>query len=161
RKVSLSGFAVLLGTFTLLASGCGGSSTATGPSNLAADQTFHDPVNMTGNADYSTLDPDLCQDTTCAQAVQYIFGGGLIAEDPNLNTELWDAKSYNVSSDGLTYTFHLKDNLHYSNGDPVTAADYAYSINRSADPCVASPLSSYVASIKDAATFTAENCDKG
>ncbi len=160
RKLSLSGLAVTMGAFALLASGCG-SSTAKGPANLAKDQILTIPINMTGSADFTSLDPDLCPDTTCAQQIQFIFGGGMFALDANLNVEKWDAKSYDVSSDGLTYTIHLKDNLKYSNGDPVTAADYAYSISRSANPCVASPQSSYVASIKDAATFSAETCKDG
>ncbi|HEV2235780.1 MAG TPA: peptide ABC transporter substrate-binding protein [Ktedonobacterales bacterium] len=160
RKVSLPSLVALLGTIALLAAGCG-STTPKGPANLAKDQTLTIPINMTGSADFSSLDPDLCPDTTCAQQDQFIFGGGMFAEDANLNGEKWDAKSYDVSSDGTVYTIHLKDNLRYSNGDPVNAADYAYSINRSANPCVASPQSSYVASIKDAATFSAETCTNG
>jgi oligopeptide transport system substrate-binding protein len=155
----MSGLAATLGTIALLAAGCG--STSTGIANLAKDQILTIPINMTGSADFSSLDPDLCPDTTCAQLVQLIFGGGMFAQDANLNVEKWDAKSYDVSADGLTYTIHLKDNLRYSNGDAVTAADYAYGINRSADPCVASPQSSYVASIKDAATLSGEVCTNG
>jgi oligopeptide transport system substrate-binding protein len=161
RKLSLPTLAVLLGSMALLASAGCGSSSPTGPGNLASSQVFNYPLNLTGSADFSSLDPDLCQDTTCSQADQFIFGGGLFAEDANLNVEKWDAKSYDISADGLTYTIHLKDNLRYSNGDPVTAADYAYSINRTANPCVASAQSSYVGSIKDAATFSAETCTNG
>jgi oligopeptide transport system substrate-binding protein len=160
KRLSLPALGVMVGTIGLLAAGCG-SSTPTGPANLAKNQTLTIPINMTGSADFSSLDPDLCPDTTCAQIVQYVFGGGMFAQDANLNVEKWDAKSYDVSSDGSTYTIHLKDNLRFSNGDPVTAADYAYSINRSANPCLASSLSSYVGAIKDAATFSSENCKDG
>jgi oligopeptide transport system substrate-binding protein len=160
RKLSLPSLFGVLGTIALLSAGCG-SSSPTGPANLAKDQILTIPINMTGSADFSSLDPDLCPDTTCAQIVQFVFGGGMFAQDANLGVEKWDAKSYDVSSDGSTYTIHLKDNLKYSNGDPVKAADYAYSIDRAANPCVASSLSSYVGAIKDAATLSAETCKDG
>jgi oligopeptide transport system substrate-binding protein len=44
------------------------------------------------------------------------------------------AKSYEVSADGLTYTFHLREDSVWSNGDPVTAQDFVYSWRRLADP---------------------------
>ncbi|HEY7414277.1 MAG TPA: peptide ABC transporter substrate-binding protein, partial [Ktedonobacteraceae bacterium] len=44
------------------------------------------------------------------------------------------AQNWEVSSDGLTYTFHLRPNLKFSNGDPLTAQDFAYSIDRAFDP---------------------------
>lgn len=43
------------------------------------------------------------------------------------------AESWTVSDDGLTYTFTLRDN-HWSDGQPVTAGDYLYAIQRQADP---------------------------
>ncbi len=40
------------------------------------------------------------------------------------------AESWDVSEDGLTYTFHLRDGLKFYNGDAVTAEDILYSLNR-------------------------------
>jgi ABC-type oligopeptide transport system substrate-binding subunit len=160
RKLSLSGLIGIVGAIALLAAGCG-SSTASGPSNLASSQILTIPLNMTGSADFSSLDPALCPDTTCQQIVQFVFGGGLFAQAGDLSAEKWDAKSVDVSSDGTTYTFHIRDNVKFSNGDTVKAADYAYSINRTANPCVASPISSYVGIIKDATTFSGETCTNG
>jgi peptide/nickel transport system substrate-binding protein/oligopeptide transport system substrate-binding protein len=150
---------MLLGSLALLASGCG-SSTPSGPSNLASSQVFNPTHQLGGSADIGTFDPSLVQDTQSSTVVNFVFGG-LITLDKNLSPELWDAKSFGVSSDGLTYTFHLRDNLKFSNGKAVTASDYAYAINRAANPCVASPVSSYVFSIKDATTFANENCSHG
>jgi peptide/nickel transport system substrate-binding protein/oligopeptide transport system substrate-binding protein len=160
RKASLSGLVVLLGTFALLAAGCGGPSSASGPSNLAATQVYKPTLYLAGSADIGTFDPSLVQDVASSTVINFTFGG-LITLDKNLNVELWDAKDYSVSPDGLTYTFHMRDNVEFSNGKPVTSADYAYAINRTANPCVASPVSSYVFSIKDAATFANETCTNG
>ncbi len=44
------------------------------------------------------------------------------------------AQSWDISKDGLTYTFHLKDGLKWSDGSPITSADYAYSFRRMEDP---------------------------
>lgn len=53
-------------------------------------------------------------------------------------TELGQAESYEVSDDELTYTFHLKDNIFWSDGEPVTAQDFVYSWQRIVDPELAS-----------------------
>ena len=47
------------------------------------------------------------------------------------------AESWDVSDDGLTYTFHLRDNAKWSDGTPVTAKDFEYSWRRICDPAVA------------------------
>jgi len=48
------------------------------------------------------------------------------------------AESYEVSADGLTYTFHIREAF-WSNGDPVTANDFVFSWRRLVDPKVAAP----------------------
>src|SRR5258707_1645414 len=115
RKLSLPTLAVLLGSMALLASAGCGSSSSNPIGNLASSQVFNYPLNLTGSADFSSLDPNLCQDTTCAQADQFIFGGGLFAEDANLNVQKWDAKNYDLSPDRLTYTSHLHGKLRIFN----------------------------------------------
>ncbi|MFN1208446.1 ABC transporter substrate-binding protein, partial [Enterococcus lactis] len=44
------------------------------------------------------------------------------------------AKSYDVSKDGKTYTFHLRDNAKWSDGSKVTANDFVYGIQRTVNP---------------------------
>lgn len=48
------------------------------------------------------------------------------------------AESWDVSADGLTYTFRLKDGYKWENGDPLTAYDFQYSARRWADPATGS-----------------------
>ncbi len=52
--------------------------------------------------------------------------------------ESWENKDFKV------WTFHLRPNAKWSNGDPVTAKDFVYSWRRLADPKTASPYESYL-----------------
>lgn len=51
------------------------------------------------------------------------------------------AANYDLSEDGLTYTFHLREDAKWSDGEPVTSADYVYAFRRLMDPNTASPMS--------------------
>lgn len=57
----------------------------------------------------------------------------LVSFDASLNPAP-DAATWDVSNGGTIYTFHLKHNLKFSDGTPLTAADYAYSIDRALAP---------------------------
>lgn len=63
------------------------------------------------------------------------------------------AESYEVSDDGMTYTFHLRDGLLWSDGSPLTAQDFEYAWKRVADPEVASGAASDMWVIKNAQAF--------
>ncbi len=59
---------------------------------------------------------------------------GLVAFDPKLNLIPDLAESWDVSADGMTYTFHLRKNGRFHNGRAVVAQDFVYSWERAADP---------------------------
>ncbi len=63
---------------------------------------------------------------------------GLVASDAAGNNIPGAAASWEISDDGLTYTFHLRDNLTWSNGDPLVAQDYVNAILRTIDPATGS-----------------------
>lgn len=54
------------------------------------------------------------------------------------------AKSYTVSRDGRTYTFHLRQGMRFSDGSPVTAANYKHTLLRVLNPNVGSPIASFL-----------------
>jgi ABC-type oligopeptide transport system substrate-binding subunit len=58
------------------------------------------------------------------------------------------ASSFDVSPDGLTYTFHIRDGLTWADGTPITSQDFADAIARSQDPCIfhghPSPVETYL-----------------
>lgn len=64
---------------------------------------------------------------------------GLVTFDSRLHV-VPDTATFEVDTTGTIYTFHLKHNLHFSDGKPLTAADYAYSINRALDPTLCTVL---------------------
>ena len=64
---------------------------------------------------------------------------GLVAEDPvDLHPVPGVAEKWEVSEDGKIYTFHIRENAKWSNGDPVTANDFAKSYKRILTPALAS-----------------------
>ncbi len=71
--------------------------------------------------------------TTHGSGDKLVFSG-LVSFDPKLNLVPDLAESWDVSPDGKTYTFHLRSNARFHNGQPVTAADVVYSWERAADP---------------------------
>ena len=82
------------------------------------------------SADPADLDPHVITDLPEINIVSTLFEG-LVAEDPvDLHPVPGVAESWEVSSDGLSYTFHLRANALWSNGAPVTAQDFSGSIRR-------------------------------
>ena len=106
---------------------------------LASDQSF-----TYQDIDESpSIDPGLVEDVNGSAIVRDLFEG-LMNQDADGNLEPGVATGYDVSDDNLTYTFHLRDDAKWSNGDPVTAGDFVYAWRRAADPELASPYSWYM-----------------
>ena len=106
---------------------CGGGSGTTS-TNLASNQTLTFPI----LADFGTLDPAVADAETDQEIQQNMFDG-LVRFDPNLNIipDLATAVP-TASADGLTYTFKLRTDATFSNGDKFTSKDVLYSWNRAA-----------------------------
>lgn len=60
------------------------------------------------------------------------------------------AKSFDISPDGLTYTFHLKDGLKWSDGKPLTASDYKFAWERLLDPKTGASYAFFLFPVKNA-----------
>lgn len=60
------------------------------------------------------------------------------------------AQSWEVSADGKTYTFSLRQNAKWSNGDPVTAHDFVYAWQRMVNPLTASSWTYIIQPVKNA-----------
>ena len=90
-------------------------------------------------ADPPTLDPHLVTDTTSAGLVVELFSG-LVALNTDLQLVPDIAERWDISEDGKTYTFYLRDNAKFHDGRQITAGDFKWSIERSANPDTASPV---------------------
>ncbi len=95
-----------------------------------------------------TLDPQLCT-TMNEGAIDFHLYEGLYRLDGS-DVVPAGAESYDVSDDGLTYTFHLRDGAKWSDGKEVVADDYKYGFERVVDPEVASPGSYLAGWVKNA-----------
>jgi len=85
------------------------------------------------------LDPQLATGISEGAIATALFEG-LVAEDPkNLHPVPGVAESWDASADGLTYTFHLRADARWSNGQPVTAGDFVASWRRILSPALAAP----------------------
>ncbi len=115
----------------------GGSSGSLHPKAPDSKQIFIQPI---PGADIVSFDPALSPDLYSEQAIQAVFTG-LVGFDDKLNVTPELAQSWEESSDGLTWTFHLRANLKFSDGTPLTSTDVAYSIDRSLQPDVKSTIS--------------------
>ena len=110
-------------TFLACSNGPVGNAT---PTSLASDQTLRFPIQH----DVSTLDPAMIDSETEAELAHNVFDG-LLKFDGNTNVVPDIAASVpTISPDGLTYTFKLRPDVTFSNGDPVTSKDVLYSWNR-------------------------------
>ncbi len=107
-------------------------------------------------AQFPTLDPQLNEETQGFHIIRQLFEG-LMSQDADGNLVPGAAERFEASNDNKTYTFHLRDDARWSNGDPVTAQDFVYGFQRAADPATASQYSWYVelASIVNAAEIIA------
>lgn len=83
--------------------------------------------------DINTFDPGIATDATSINAINLVFTG-LVQLDDNLEVQPQLAQNYDVSKDGMTYTFHLRPALKFSDGTRLDANDVAYSIDRALSP---------------------------
>jgi oligopeptide transport system substrate-binding protein len=100
---------------------------------LASDQSFTYRV----LDDFPSIDPQLIQDVSGSEVARDLFEG-LMNEDAEGNVIPGVAESFEVSDDGLVYTFKLRDNAMWSDGVQVTAQQFVDGIRRAADPATAS-----------------------
>ena len=85
-----------------------------------------------------TLDPALNSSVDGANTIITIFEPLLLIDEEN-KVIPGQAESYEKSPDGLTWTFHMRDGLKWSDGSDLTAKDFEYSFKRMADPNTAAP----------------------
>jgi oligopeptide transport system substrate-binding protein len=100
-------------------------------------------------AEPESLDPHRAESVTAANILRDLFEGlTLEAADGRIipgAAERWD-----ISADALTYTFHMRPDARWSNGDPVTAQDFEFGLRRSCDPATLNEYASILYPIQNA-----------
>ena len=103
---------------------------------LADDQTFTYSL----LDEFTTADPQMVEDVSGSYFVRDLFEG-LMNQDADGNLIPGVATGYTTNEAKDVYTFTLRDNARWSDGNPVTAHDFVYAWRRLADPATASPYS--------------------
>jgi peptide/nickel transport system substrate-binding protein/oligopeptide transport system substrate-binding protein len=142
-RLSQSGTARMLllvvGLVPLLLAGCSAQQADAVP--LAKNQVFIWPLQQEAKIAYDEmLDPASVTSAYDLGTINMLYVG-LVRLDANLNVVPDAAKAMpDISADGLTYTFRLRPNMQFSDGQPLNAQDFAYSMDRALDPhlCVGS-----------------------
>jgi len=127
----------------------------TAPSNV--ENAIEDKILHFGlGSEPQYLDPHLASSVSAHNVIIALIEG-LVSEDPKTLKPLPGvAESWDISEDGLLYTFHIRKNAKWSNGDPVTAHDFVYSYRRILNPNLASQYASMLHGLKNARKYHEE-----
>lgn len=156
--------------------GCGNKDVANvddGQQSVSSDQGNADSnVNTPVGTSYlkvmletgvESLDPQQATDGTSFEVIA-CFTDGLMQMDEDGQAVPAIAEDYpEISDDGKVYTFHIREDAYWSNGEPVTAADFVFAWQRAVDPAVASEYSymlSDIGQVVNAAEIIAGTKDK-
>jgi oligopeptide transport system substrate-binding protein len=101
-----------------------------------------------------SLDPQVADDDFSFQILRDLYEG-LTAEDASGHIVPGVADSWTLDATGTVYTFHLRSQAKWSNGDPTTAPEFVEGLRRAVDPKTASGSAGLLAVIKGAADITA------
>ncbi|MBT8142946.1 MAG: peptide ABC transporter substrate-binding protein [Gammaproteobacteria bacterium] len=130
----------ILALFLLVA--CGGNNSDSGEQSekSASSDSGEGVVFHRGNgSEPDTLDPHRSEETSASEILRDVYEG-LTTEDIDSNIVPGQAERWDITEDGKTYTFYLRENAKWSNGDPVVAQDFVAGMQRTVDPAT---ISSY------------------
>ncbi|MEE4146796.1 MAG: peptide ABC transporter substrate-binding protein [Halieaceae bacterium] len=110
-----------------------------GESNVAAGN--RDGVLHFGNGtEPQTIDPHVMSGMPEVNVARALYEGLVVRNPQTLEMEPGVAERWDISEDGKVMTFHLNPRARWSNGDPVTAEDFAWSLRRSLHPDLGNQL---------------------
>ena len=96
-----------------------------------------------------SLDPQRSEETSAADILRDLYEG-LVAENPDGSLAPGVAERWEISDDGRVYTFFLRDDARWSNGDPVVADDFVAGMRRAVDPATGSAYGQLLQAVEGA-----------
>lgn len=138
-------FSTLTGAF--LVAGAGLMLAACSSSGSSSE--YKKSLSWMTDSEIQTLDQSKIVDTTGGEQANNVFEG-LYRQGNNGQVLPGVAYKSQTSKDGLTWTFYLRKNAKWSNGEPVTAQNFVYSMRRTLDPKTASQQQNHFQAIKNA-----------
>lgn len=154
-KKSLVMLLALTMVSTTALTGCGKNNTGNQAGNTEKGLT----IDVCVGPEPETVDPSINSTTDGSAIISHVFEG-LMKLDPDGNIVEGMAESYEVSEDGLVYTFKIRDNAKWSDGTPLTADAFVYSWQRLVDPITASQYNYMIDMVKNANEIMAGDMDK-
>src|SRR5471030_1654310 len=123
-----------------------------GPSGRSAQVSDASVLRRGLGGEPASLDPAAASDNFSTQVIQDLYEG-LTAESPTGEVVPGVASSWSLDETGMTYTFHLRADARWSNGEPVRAEEFIASWQRVLDPKQASPVAADLRLIAGAAAI--------
>ncbi len=120
------------------------------------------PAELTFNngAEVTTLDPATVTGVPEGRVVRALFEGLYVKHPRTLEPLPAVATGYELSEDGRTYTFHLREDARWTNGDPVTAHDFVFSWERLLNPETAAEYAYQLWYVKGAREYSGLSDDR-
>ena len=131
--------AFILALLLTAASGAAAASSSLGP----------DALQRGNGPEPSTLDAHRCPEVACGNILRDLYEG-LVSEDARGRVIPGMAERWDVSGDGRTWTFHLRAELRWSNGEPLTAGQIVASFRRAFEPATAAPFAVHFDAVENA-----------
>ena len=113
---------------------------------MANESVVRIPIGL----DPKTIDPNLVFSTTSSEVVDQLFQPLVRFNFDKNEIVPAMAESWETSEDGLLWRFHLRKDVKWTDGKPVTANDVEYGLKRIVDPKTASPLANFFYVVKNA-----------
>lgn len=135
--------ALAIGSVCLL-SACGDKTNKANQADSTGTVRTH--LNIGGGGEFETIDPQKSSDMGTFSLIRQMFVG-LTTSDAQGKTIPNAAESWE-SQDDTVWTFKLRQDIKWSNGDPLTAHDFVYALRRLTDPETASPYGGYLVDIQ-------------
>jgi oligopeptide transport system substrate-binding protein len=104
-------------------------------------------------AEPTTLDSTFANSLQDDRIISGVFEGLVNLDGHTLEPKPGVAQSWDISPDGLTYTFHLRNNATWSNGDTVTAHDFVFTYQRLLSPDLGAPFAFFLHNIVKAKDY--------
>lgn len=137
---------IIAGLF-LIQTGCG-------KHESPVEKANREKVLLVGNAcEPPSLDPHFATTLPEYKILLALFEGLLIYHPETLEPQPGVAESWEISKDGLIYTFHLRKNARWSHGQPVQAEDFAFAFHRILNPELGCPYATQFFVLKNAQAF--------
>ncbi len=124
-----------------------------GPATPVADARRTLTLHLGNSSEPGDLDPQTAVALTESNILVALFEGLTSLDEKTAQPIPGAAERWDIAADGLTYTFHLRVDARWSNGDPLTAGDFVWSYQRILSPKLASEYSYMVWPLKNAQAY--------